>query len=64
MLAGIATNIGVESTARAAWEHGYELTIIEDACATMSAEMQDFAFKTIFPRLGHVAATADEVALG
>lgn len=61
VLAGIATNIGVESTARAAWEHGYRLTIVEDACATLSAEMQDFAFKYIFPRLGHVAATSDEI---
>ncbi|MFT4046649.1 MAG: hydrolase [Solimonas sp.] len=64
VLAGIATNIGVESTARAAWEHGYTLTIVEDACGTLSAEMQDFAFRHIFPRLAHVAATGDDVLLG
>ncbi|NKF22003.1 hydrolase [Solimonas marina] len=63
VLAGIATNIGVESTARSAWEHGYQLTVLEDACSTFSAEMQDFAFKTIFPRLGHVT-TRDEIVLG
>ena len=32
VLGGIATNIGVESTARAALELGYELVIAEDMC--------------------------------
>ncbi len=33
VLGGIATNVGVESTARAAAEHGYELVIAEDLCS-------------------------------
>ncbi|MDE1148694.1 MAG: hydrolase [Azospirillaceae bacterium] len=63
VLAGIATNIGVESTARGAWEHGYALVFPQDAMTTFSAEMQDFAFKAIFPRLGRLTTTAD-IALG
>src|ERR1700722_19004577 len=39
VLAGIATNFGVESTARAAWEHGYALVIAEDAASSTSAEL-------------------------
>src|SRR5262249_27046914 len=32
VLAGIATNFGVESTARDAWERGYGLVVVEDGC--------------------------------
>jgi nicotinamidase-related amidase len=59
VLGGIATNIGVESTARAAWEHGYALVIVEDATSGNSAEMHEFAMKNIFPRIGRVMKAAD-----
>ena len=45
VLGGIATNIGVESTARQAWEHGYAVVLAEDATSGMSAEMHEFAIK-------------------
>jgi len=54
VLAGIATNIGVESTARQAYELGYELVIVEDLVATFSADMQAFAINVIFPMLSRV----------
>jgi nicotinamidase-related amidase len=59
VLGGVSTNIGVESTARAAWEHGYSLILAEDATTSMSAEMHEFAFKNILPRLGRVAKSAE-----
>ncbi len=59
VLGGIATNIGVESTARQAWELGYSLIMVEDASAGPSAEMHAFAFKHIFPRISRVMPTAD-----
>lgn len=55
-LGGIATNIGVESTARHAWELGYDVVLVEDACSSISAEAHDFAVKTIFPRIARVTA--------
>lgn len=58
VLGGIATNIGVESTARNAWELGFGIVFAEDAMSTFSAEHHAFAIKTIFPRLGRVRATA------
>jgi nicotinamidase-related amidase len=58
VLGGIATNIGVESTARHAWELGYNVVIVRDACASSSAEAHEFAMKTIFPRISRVT-TAD-----
>lgn len=57
VIGGIATNIGVESTARAAHEHGYGVVLAEDATAGLSAEMHTFAFEQIFPLLGRVATT-------
>lgn len=62
VLAGIATNIGVESTARAAWEHGYELVIAEDGCSTASTEMQQFAVEKIFPRISRVRSSTEILA--
>lgn len=61
VLGGVATNIGVESTARDAYEHGYHQVIVEDACsATVSRDMHEFAFKYIFPRIARSRST-DEV---
>lgn len=57
VMAGIATNIGVESTARNAWELGFGLIFAEDAMSSGSAEQHAFAVETIFPRLGRVRST-------
>jgi nicotinamidase-related amidase len=60
VLGGIATNIGVESTARSAAEHGYELVIPEDLCSSTSAEMHAFSVKYILPRLARIT-TSDKI---
>jgi len=62
VIGGVATNMGVESTARAAHEHGYAVVLAEDAATSLSAEMHAFAFEHIFPHLGRVAK-ADEIEL-
>lgn len=59
VLTGIATNMGVESTARSAWEHGYSVVVAEDAVTTFTAEMHAFAVQNIFPRIGRVASSQD-----
>ena len=59
VLGGIATNFGVESTARAAAGLGFALVVVEDATSTMSDEMHQFPFKYVFPRLGRVRSTLD-----
>jgi len=63
VLGGIATNFGVESTARQAWEHGYEVVVVEDAAAALSAEMHAFAFGEILPRISNTAHAGD-IAFG
>jgi nicotinamidase-related amidase len=59
VLGGIATNFGVESTARQSWEYGYEVVLVEDACAGVSAELHDMAIRHIFPRIARVVHGAD-----
>lgn len=58
VMGGIATNFGVESTARAAFDRAYELIFVEDAMSSMSADMHEFSIKKIFPRMGKVRSTA------
>lgn len=57
ILGGISTNIGVESTARSAFEHGYGLILVEDAMSSHEAAHHRFAVESIFPRLGRVRST-------
>ena len=57
ILGGISTNIGVESTARSAFEHGYGLVLVEDAMSSHEAAHHRFAVESIFPRLGRVRST-------
>lgn len=57
--AGIATNMGVESTARAAADHGYELVFVEDAMSALTVEEHQAAVTLDFPRLGEVTTCAE-----
>jgi len=57
--AGISTNFGVESTARDAYERGFEQIFVEDAMAGLSPGAHEFAIKTIFPRIGRIVSTEE-----
>jgi hypothetical protein len=63
VLTGVATSIGVESTARAAYEHGYNVTLATDAMTDLAAESHDHALTRIFPRLGETGTTTEILAL-
>ncbi|MFV4847931.1 hydrolase [Edwardsiella tarda] len=54
VLGGISTNIGVESTARSAWEHGYGLLLAEDLCAAADEVQHRHSLQYIFPRIARV----------
>ncbi|TLS41088.1 isochorismatase family protein [Streptomyces montanus] len=60
VLGGVATNLGVESTARAAGDLGYDLVFVEDAMAALTAPEHEAAVRLDFPRLGTVV-TGSEV---
>ena len=59
VVTGVATSAGVESTARAAHEHGYNVVLATDAMTDLSAEAHDNSVERIFPRLGETATTAE-----
>ncbi|OPA73388.1 hydrolase [Paenibacillus selenitireducens] len=54
VLCGITTNIGVETTAREAFQLGYNQIFITDAMKAMSVEEHEASCKFIFPRIGKV----------
>ncbi|MFF4394175.1 hydrolase [Streptomyces sp. NPDC001480] len=59
VLTGIATSIGVESTARDAYAHGYHVTLATDAMADSDPEAHRGSVERIFPRLGESGTTAE-----
>ena len=59
VLCGISTNIGVESTARNAWELGFNLVIAEDACSAASAEQHNNSINHIYPRIARVRSVEE-----
>jgi len=59
VLCGISTDFAVESTARFAYEYGFQQVFAEDAMSSMSAEQHNAAV-IIFKRMGRVRKT-DEI---
>ncbi len=60
---GIATTMGVEASARSAYDHGYNVVLIEDAMTDMSATNHRHAIETTFQRIGQVTTTAAVLAM-
>ena len=63
VIAGIATAIGVESTARQAYEAGFNVTLPIDAMTDLSAETHENSVTRVFPRLGETGTADDVIAL-
>jgi nicotinamidase-related amidase len=61
VLAGIATNMGVESTARSAQARGYAVVFAEDAMSSMG-DLHALAVGKVFPLIGRVRSTDEIVA--
>jgi nicotinamidase-related amidase len=62
VICGIATEFGVESTARDAYERGYELIFAEDAMTGITGESHANSVERIFPRMGRVRSTDEIIA--
>ena len=63
VIAGVATSIGVESTARQAQELGFHVTLAVDAMTDMRREAHDYSIAHIFPRLGESGTTREIIDL-
>lgn len=63
VLSGVSTNFGVEGTARAALDRGFQVVFAEDAMTSHTAELHEFAVTQLFPRMGRVMPTSEAVEL-
>jgi nicotinamidase-related amidase len=62
-LAGVATSVGVESTARSAYDYGYNVAFVTDAMTDRSADSHRHSVEIIFPRLGETDTTDNVLKL-
>ncbi len=60
VLCGVSTNIGVETTARDAYQCGYNQVFAVDGMAANSKDEHEATLKYIFPRIG-LLRTTDEI---
>jgi nicotinamidase-related amidase len=63
VLGGVATSIGVDSTARSAHERSFNVTLASDAMTDRDPLAHECSVTKIFPRLGEVATTDAILAL-
>jgi len=57
VLCGVATGSGVESTARSAYDLGYNVVFVADAMVDMNPEIHKNCIERSFPKLGEVETT-------
>ncbi|WP_438433668.1 isochorismatase family protein [Gorillibacterium sp. sgz500922] len=62
VLCGIASGIGVDTTAREAFAHGYQVVFAIDAMTGFSEAEHEHVRKVIFPRIGRIRSTEDILA--
>jgi nicotinamidase-related amidase len=59
VLAGVSTSAGVESTARAAFDHGYHVVLATDAMTDSDDASHRHSVGRVFPKLGETATAAE-----
>lgn len=65
VLGGISTNVGVEATARAAFERGFDQVFVEDAMAARETDLHEHAVRRFLPTIGRVRSSQEVLsALG
>ncbi len=63
VITGVATGTGVESTARQAYEQGFNVTLALDAMTDLRPEAHDYSIRNVFPRLGETGTAQDIIDL-
>jgi nicotinamidase-related amidase len=63
VIVGVATSNGVETTARQAFELGFNLTFATDAMTDRDAEVHHNSISRIFPKIGETGTTQDIIDL-
>ena len=62
-LAGISTSAGVESTARSAYDHGYDVVLVVDAMTDSDADAHRYCVEKVFPRMSETETTDNVLKL-
>ena len=63
VVTGVATSVGVEATARQAYEQGFNVTLALDAMTDIREEAHEYSFANVFPRLGETGSTQEIISL-
>lgn len=63
VIVGLATSFGIESTARQAYDLGYNVVLVVDAMSDMRAESHEHSVSRVFPLLGQTGSTAEVAEL-
>jgi nicotinamidase-related amidase len=63
VIAGVATSIGVEATARHAYALGFNVALATDAMTDAAAEAHAGSVARVFPRLGETGTAQEIIAL-
>jgi len=59
VLTGISTSVGVESTARNAYDLGYNVVLVVDAMTDRDADQHKHSVEKTFPRIGETTTTEE-----
>ncbi len=63
VLAGVATSSGVESTARSAYDLGYNVSFVVDVMTDSTEKAHRYTVENVFPKLGESGMLADMLQL-
>jgi nicotinamidase-related amidase len=63
VLCGISTSIGVDTTAREAYQHGYQQIFVEDAMTAATKDEHEYVCQYIFPRIGRIRTSQEVLEL-
>ena len=63
VVTGVATSVGVEATARQAYERGFNVTLALDAMTDLREEAHEHSIRNVFPRVGETGSTQEIIAL-
>jgi nicotinamidase-related amidase len=59
VLGGVATNLVVESAARHASDSGFQVTVVEDMCASFRPDFHEFSVQNMLPLFGTVTTSTE-----
>ena len=63
VITGIATSVGVESTARDAHERGFHVVVVSDALTDGDKDAHEHSIEQVFPGIGELGTTDEVLAL-